>query len=65
MTGPEIPLRCFIDGKEVSVEEALAAEEAGTAMVVQGGSGVVPEKLRQLGETEDQWLRPWLQMRSI
>jgi hypothetical protein len=57
-------LRYFIDGQEVTEAEAFDAEDRGTAKVAKGGSGVVPEDLRQSGETREQWLRPWLAMQS-
>lgn len=62
---PSVRFRYFLDGVEVSEEECLAAEDAGTAKVTRGGSGVVPENLRQPNETRDDWINPWLEMRSI
>lgn len=59
------PLRYFIDGIEVTEDEAVAAEQEGRAKVSRGGSGVVPVEFRKPGETEDEWLRPWLAMRSV
>jgi hypothetical protein len=57
-------MRYFIDGEEVSESVAVRAEARGAAKVSQGASGVVPERLRQPGETQAEWLRPWLEMRS-
>lgn len=57
-------LRYFIDGQEVTQADAIAAETAGTAHVAMGGSGVVPQHLRAPGETEAEWLSPWMELRS-
>ncbi len=57
--------RYFIEDTEVTEADVLAAEAAGTHEVVQGGSGVVPERLRQPGETREDWINPWLIMKPI
>lgn len=57
-------MRYFIDTTEVSEAVARRAEERGAASVAQGGSGVVPERLRQPGETPEEYLRPWILLTS-
>lgn len=58
-------MRYFIDDREVTEDEATAAEKAGTAKLVRGASGVVPEALRRPLETPEEWLSPWMQLRTV
>lgn len=58
-------MRFFLDGVECTEQEAVAAEDAGTHRVVRGASGIVPEELRQPGETREEWFNPWMELRSI
>lgn len=53
-------MRFFLAGCEITGEQAEAFEKQGRAKVVMGGSGVVPERYRQPGESRDEWLRPWM-----
>lgn len=53
-------MRFFIDDEEVTEQVAIDAERYGAARVACGGSGVVPEVLRQPEETREQWLSPWM-----
>lgn len=62
--GQAKPLRWFLDGCEITQEQAEAFERQGRAKIVRGGSGVVPEEFRQPGETREQWLSPWGDLRS-
>ncbi len=69
-TGPQkpsgAPMRYFLIENscmsEISKSAAKSMENNGFAHVIQGGSGVVPEHCRQPGETEEQYLAPWLVM---
>lgn len=56
----EATLRYFIDTVEVSEAVAKRAEARGAARVARAGSGVVPVDLRAPGETEADYLRPWV-----
>jgi hypothetical protein len=58
-------MRYFIDGVEVTEQDAKDAELAGTAQVMQGASGNVPERLRQPNETREDWFNPWMEFETI
>ncbi len=47
---------------EITEDSAKGLESNGLAHVSRGGSGVVPEEVRQPGETRDQYMCPWLVM---
>ena len=53
-----------MDGEEVTYNEAMSLEDSGAAHLAMGGSGVVPERLRSEGETEAEYLVPWLELRT-
>jgi len=58
------PMRFFIDGEEVSEQMAIDAEQYAAARVLRGASGIVPERLRQPGETYEQYRTAWLEMET-
>lgn len=57
--------RYFIDGVETTEEAVHEAEDSGRARVVRGASGIVPEHLRQPGETREDWFNPWMELETI